>query len=402
MNQCKCIPYLLFVLVLSSSPISSNVKPSNVNSSNVISSNAIGQETTIELGDTSFSRTLLNVGAGETMVSAIDFNLDGHQDIIVSNYADNNIVTYQGDGKGSLIKVSQNSAGERPTDMSVADINGDGAIDVVVANHETSYLTLLYGDGKGSFKPAPHSPISINVKPHPHVVQLKDLDGDNKVDLLVDNRTNNGLLVLMGLGNGQFEKQGQVIDAGGDPYLGFATGDINGDGKLDIVTPNQSEIGIALRTNSEKLSFSLKKMVQFESPFAVELADMSDDGKVDLIVASAKGLITIIPGNGNGNGNGNFIEKNKTIIKTSSGAKQIAIGDINGDGIKDSLISNWSGDLLVVLGGKATFETISFKDKNIPNPWGIVLVDLNEDGKSDFIVASGDSQLAAVYMSETK
>lgn len=364
----------------------------------IISFSFACQSKTIDIGNATFSYTLLNVGAGESMISAFDFDSDGHQDVIVSNYSDNNIVAYQGDGKGNLIETSHYSAGERPTDMSASDINNDGYIDVIIANHETSYITLLYGDGRGGFKYAPHSPIDINVKPHPHVVQLKDLNGDNKVDLIVDSRTHKGLRVLVGLGNGKFKKQGQLIDVGGDPYLGFATGDINGDGKLDLVTPNQRDIGIVLNTSADKLSFSLKRLAPFESPFAVELAEMTGDGKLDLIVASRGSLITIIPGDGQGS----FFEEKKILIKTSSGAKQIAVGDINGDGIKDALVSNWSGDLLVVLGSEATFETISFKNLSIPNPWGLVLADLNEDGKSDFIVASGDSKLAVVYLSQDK
>ena len=378
MNQYKNVPYFLFLLIISLSFVCQ------------------AKTKTVEIGNTTFAHSLLNVGAGESMISALDFNSDGHQDVIVSNYLDNNIVAYRGDGKGNLAEASRHSAGEKPTDMSVSDINGDGHIDLVIANHETSYVTLLYGDGLGNFKFAPHSPLNINAKPHPHVVQLKDLDGDNKVDLIADNRTRKGLSVLKGLGNGKFKKTEQVIDVGGDPYLGFATGDINGDGKLDLVTPNQREIGIALNTSADKLSFSLKKLAPFESPFAVELADFTGDGKTDLIVASAGSSITIIPGDGQGN----FIEEKKISIKTSSGAKQIAIGDINGDGVKDALVSNWSGEILVAIGSKATFDTIIFKHLNIPNPWGVVLVDLNEDGKSDFIVASGDSKLAAVYISQ--
>jgi len=378
MNQYKSVPYFLFFLIISLS--------------------FVCQEKTVDIGNTTFSHTLLKVGAGESSISVFDFNSDGHQDVIISNYSDNNIVIYRGDGKGNLIETSRFSAGEKPTDMAVSDINGDGNIDVVIANHETSYVTLLYGDGRGGFKHAPHSPLNVDVKPHPHVVQLKDFDGDNKVDLIVDSRTQKGLRVLRGLGNGSFKTPGKLIDVGGDPYLGFATGDINGDGNLDLVTPNQREIGIVLNTNSDNLSFSMKKLAPSESPFAVELAEMNGDGKIDLIVASEGSFITIIPGDGHGN----FLEEKKTSIRTSSGAKQIAVGDINGDGIKDALVSNWSGNLLVVLGGKSTFETISFEHSSIPNPWGLVLADLNEDGKSDFIIASGDSKLAAVYISQSK
>lgn len=357
-----------------------------------------GKAENMTIGNVTFSQTLLKVGTGKSMISAEDVNSDGHQDVIISNYLDNNIVIYFGDGKGNLIETHHYSAGEKPTDMAIVDVNEDGHEDVLIANHETSYLTLLNGDGQGGFKVAEQSPLNVPVKPHPHVVKLKDLDGDNKVDLIVDNRSHNGLLVLKGLGNNHFNKAEQMIGVGGDPYLGFAIGDINRDGKLDIVTPNQNDIGILLNTSAEQLSFSLSKLSPFKSPFAVELADITADGKLDLIVASQSNLITIIPGDGQGN----FLEDKKTTITTSSGAKQIAIGDINGDGIKDALVTHWSGNIQVVLGSNTSFETMSFKNMHIPNPWGLVIIDLNEDSKSDFIIADGDSKLAAVYISQGK
>ncbi len=357
-----------------------------------------GKTENITIGNVSFSQSLLKVGAGETMISAEDVNSDGHQDVIISNYLDNNIVIYIGDGKGGLIETRRYSAGEKPTDMAIFDVNEDGHEDVLIANHETSYLTLLNGDGQGGFKIADQSPLNIPVKPHPHVVKLKDLDGDNKVDLIVDNRTHNGLLVLKGLGNNHFNQTEKLIEVGGDPYLGFAIGDINRDGKLDIVTPNQNDIGILLNTSVEQLSFSLSKISPFKSPFAVELADITADGKLDLIIASQSNSVTVIPGDGQGS----FLEDKKTTIKTSSGAKQIAVGDINGDGIEDTIVTHWSGEILAVLGSKASLETMSFTNVEIPNPWGLVIVDLNEDGKSDFIIASGDSKLAAVYISQGK
>jgi hypothetical protein len=350
----------------------------------------------VAIGNLAFSQTLLNVGRGESMISAADFNSDSHQDILVSNYSDNNIVIYFGDGKGNLIEARSYSAGENPTDMSVADLNDDGYADVLIANHETSYLTLLNGDGQGGFKNSAQSPLKLPVKPHPHVVKLKDLDGDNKADLIVDNRTHNGLLVLKGLGDSKFNTTEQLINVGGDPYLGFAIGDINTDGKLDIVTPNQRDIGVLLNTSAKQFSYSLNKISPLEAPFAVELADMTADGKIDLLVASQGSMVTMIPGDGQGY----FLTDRKTTIATSAGAKQIATGDINGDGIKDALVTHWSGDILVILGSKTSLETMSFKNINIPNPWGLVVVDLNEDGKSDFIIAGGDGTLAAVYISQ--
>ena len=345
---------------------------------------------------TTYSHSLLNVGSGQPSISVCDFDSDGDLDVIVANYSDNNIITFKGNGNGDLLEVGRFPVGENPTGIAVSDINDDGNVDVAIANHETSYVTLLFGDGKGGFKTTSHSILQTDLSPHPHLVRLEDLDGDSRIDLIVDSRTHNGLRFYKGHANGQFESVSTLIDTGGDPYRGFAINDINADELLDIVTPNQREIGVATNTSSNKLSFNLKTLAPYDVPFAVELAEMNGDGKIDLIVASNGSLITIIPGDGIGN----FLEKNKTEIKTATGAKQIAIGDIDGDGLKDALVSNWSGELYAVFGGKTKVEASSFKLPSIPNPWGVALADLNEDGKSDLIIADGNTKLAAVYISK--
>lgn len=167
-------------------------------------------------------------------------------------------------------------------------------------------------------------------------------------------------------------------------------------GALDLVTPNQRDIGIAVNSGSIEASFSLTKLEQPESPFSVELADLTGDSELDLVVATNGTSLSIFPGDGRGN----FQENKKTVVNVASGAKQIAIGDINGDGIEDALISNWSGGLLAIIGSKATIKSYKFRHASIPNPWGVALTDLNKDGKSDLIIADGDSKLAVVYVSQ--
>ncbi len=356
---------------------------------------SVGSAETVAVGHMTYADAVLEVGAGQPAMVVCDFNADGHVDVLIANYADNNMIAFQGDGQGNLSEVGRYVVGENPTGLAVADVNGDGHVDVAIANHETSYVTFLYGNGKGDFKQTTESRLNLAIDPHPHEVRLKDLDGDNKVDLIVDNRTHQGLLVLKGQGDGTFLTPGKTINMGGDPYRGFAVNDINGDGNLDLLTPNQRDIGIAINDGSNDMSFSLNQLAQSDAPFAVELADMTGDDALDLLVANNDSLITAIPGDGKGH----FIVDSQRAIKASPGAKQIATDDINGDGIEDALISNWSGEILVVLGGNSSMETFRFEHSKLANPWAVALADLNQDGKSDFIIADGDSRSAVVFLS---
>ena len=61
------------------------------------------------------------------------------------------------------------------------------------------------------------------------MVRAADLDNDGLLDLVVDHRGDQGLLILRGLGDGHFESPGLLVGVGGDPYRGFALGDLDND-----------------------------------------------------------------------------------------------------------------------------------------------------------------------------
>ena len=349
----------------------------------------------LEITNRAYMDNVLEVGAGQSSLSICDVNGDGRQDAVFANYLDNNVSVFLGNGDGHLAFVGSYSVGERPTDLATADINDDGKLDLVVANHETDYVTVLFGAGNGQFERTSQSKLTVNIKPHPHAVQLSDLDDDGRVDLIIDDRDNFGLYVMRGLAGGSFKAPGKLIKAGGDPYRGFAIGDINTDGKLDMVTPNQRSIGLLLNTNPSQLTFSLAELRQAESPFAVELSDINGDKQADLIVATGTSTVSMLPGDGKGN----FLHDRKVTISTANGAKQIATGDLNGDGVNDALVTSWSGEVIAILGAVSGHETLRFSHSRIPNPWGVGMADFNQDGMSDFIIADGQSNLAVLYVS---
>ncbi len=303
-----------------------------------------------------------------------------------------------GDGEGGLSNPRSFSAGENPTSLDGADINSDGHLDLVIANHESPYLTLLLGDGSGGFAAANNSPLRLAVAPHPHMVKAKDLDQDGHIDLIVDSRDEFGVFVLKGLGQGAFDAPGIGISVEGAPYLGFAIGDLNGDKRPDLVTPNARDISIMLNENSSSLTFHRRSQsIDFASPFAAGLADMNGDGHLDLIAASNQGGSSV--GVFLGDGPGQFSNDVDAAFRATQGAKRIAIGDINGDGLSDAVISNWNSGVRIIYGDESEFASTVLSLGELETPWSAAIGDLNGDGRDDIIVTDGVSSVANLYLS---
>lgn len=347
---------------------------------------------TLEMGDARFLSYTVPVESAA--VAAGDFDGDGRADLVGAG--ETHLTIFRSDSDGKLTSAGHVPGGEDPNDFALADLDGDGDTDIVVANHETDYLTLLLGDGRGAFEPASNSPLRINVRPHPHAVRAADFNADGLIDLAVDHREAGGLLVLQGLGGSQFDAPGIVADAGGDPYWGMAVGDLDGDGRPDVVTPNPDEVGVLINVSGDEIAFNRATPVPAMSPFAVGLGDLNDDGHLDLIAA---------PGQGSpvaqlflGDGTGEFEEFDGSPFRAGSGAKRIVVGDFNGDGADDAAIASYeSSDVLILLGGDATIRTAYVPGGE--HPWGMAVSDLNRDGRDDLVITDDAAQQASVYVS---
>ena len=347
---------------------------------------------TFEVGDVSFARHVITVDLAAVAVA--DFDNDGNLDLVSAG--EPQLTIFRGDGEGNLMSFSHVSGGENPVDFALADLDEDGNIDIVVANHDTNYITILLGNGYGKFQPAPNSPLNIIVRPHPHAVRAADLDRDGHMDLIIDHREAEGLLILRGLGQCRFELPGSIVKVGGDPYRGMAVGDINNDGKFDLVTPNPAEVGVLLNTSNEQISFVQTSPVAAEAPFAVELGDFNGDNKLDLIVASDEGssLVELFFGNGQGE----FEKADESPFHFASGGKKVAVGDFNGDGIQDAAISSYqSVDVFVLLGSSGLIRSGYLPgDKH---PWSLAVADLDANGRDDLVIANDIAHTAMIYLS---
>jgi hypothetical protein len=193
-------------------------------------------------------------GTGAVSVAVADVNHDGKPDLLVDNQCvgicstlKGGVAVLLGNGDGTFqTAISYDSGGYPANSVAVADVNRDGNTDLLVSNLDLNTVGVLLGNGDGTFQPAvtyssdPGSPASVVVS-----VGVADVNGDGKPDLLVVNQSiggngNNGgsVAVLLGNGDGTFQAAVNYL-SGGYQSLRVAVGDVNGDGRPDLLVASQ-------------------------------------------------------------------------------------------------------------------------------------------------------------------
>ncbi len=153
----------------------------------------------------------LDVESGPQSIALGDMNRDGRSDLVAVDFGAETISIHLADPAGVLPVTSSSEAeldpnGEvdalEPIAVAVADFNNDRNLDVVVANRANQSVSVLLGTADGDFTRDTEPP-RFSVAGVPLGIVAVDLDLDNKVDLAIL-RDNSTVYLLKGQGNGQF------------------------------------------------------------------------------------------------------------------------------------------------------------------------------------------------------
>jgi len=258
--------------------------------------------------------------------------------------------------------------------IAVADLNGDGKPDVVAVNPSNNTVDVLIGNGDGTFQGQKGYPVGN----FPTSVAVGDLNGDGHADLVVTNATDGTIGILLGNGDGTFQTQKTL--AVGASYV--VIGDFNGDGKLDLAVPGGVLLGNGDGTFQTELPFS-----GISGIFSLAIGDFNHDGIPDLAVldpvSQYNSELSILIGRGDGT----FAAP---VHYTVAGdAQAVAVGDFNGDGKLDIVISSYGQGIGVLLGnGDGTFQAQTIYSELGDSNGAVTVGDFNGDGKLDVAVAN--------------
>ena len=187
--------------------------------------------------------------------------------------------------------------------------------------------------------------------------------------------------------------------AGSRPY-GVSIGDIDGDGKPDLIVANIVSNNISiLRNTSSNNVISFDSKVDFYTgytPFNVSLGDLNGDGKLDIAVANNGSSYVTVLRNTSTIGTISFAPR--VNFTTGSELFCVSMWDLDGDGKIDLAVTNFESNTVSILRNTSTISAISFASKIDlvagSNPTGISIRDIDGDGKPDLAVAIYDASVA--------
>jgi hypothetical protein len=288
--------------------------------------------------------------------------------------------------------------------VTIADIDGDGKSDLIVANSSGGVVSVFRNIStagiinSGSFAPK----VDFAVGSWPFGVITADIDGDGKLDIAVANQGGNSISVLRNTstaGNLSFAPKVD-FSTGRNPWL-LAVGDINGDGKSDIVNTNYDTSTVSVLKNQSSvgnISFAARQdYFVGNNPTGVAVRDFNEDGQPDLaVVVSSLNVVSIFK---NVSLPDTILFEPKQDFSTGTNPQNIAVGDLQDDDKPDLAVPNVGGTSISILKNTSLSGTISFDRQDISvgvNPKNVQIADINGDAKPDLVFAGSDNTVSVL------
>jgi len=279
-----------------------------------------------------------------------DLDDDGDLDVILANKTSaESVWLNDGAGRFTAHPTRPSFDAGMAVEIALGDLDRDGDLDAVAAAWDSNGETVWLNDGAGVFSPHPSVPKFGTTEGR--VVQLGDLDGDGDLDAVVGKAYNLADQVWVNNGAGGFSPHPTTPSFGGMNTNDLDLGDVDGDGDLDVVIAQWDQASAAAAWSDAPEQVWLNDgqgnlTPHPTTPFFgaglsqdIALGDLDGDGDLDAMVANITNQPETVWLN---DGMGNYTAHPTRPSFGASDSEEIELGDLDGDGDLDALISAWA------------------------------------------------------------
>lgn len=330
-------------------------------------------------GNGTFGPAVIVGGAPQFGARVGDMDQDGRPDLLTVPPDETRFLLYRNLGGGSFDEPTSHPAPYSPQSFTVGDFDGDSILDAVGASN-TGYYSLHIGNGDGTFGRNRHFPGGPVPSFDRDGIAVADLNGDGLLDVLELSDATVSLLPGDGAG-------------GLLPPIAFATpgsrsisiGDLNDDDVPDFVTSNDAGISVFLGAGSGAFA----PRVDYASPgtcYQVVIADLNSDGRGDVVVTNTASVSTFLA-----NPDGSLGPR--TDYGGTNPVYRVAVGLLDADAYPDVVVLRWTDTFgtMWVRFGSATGALGALQPPiSIISPYDANIGDVNGDGFNDLVVSGGN------------
>jgi FG-GAP-like repeat/FG-GAP repeat len=330
-------------------------------------------------------------------VATADFNGDGVPDLATTDGSvPGHAIVLLGRGGGSFRSPMLYPVPFGPIAVVAGDFDGDGHMDLATVDYGDSprpgHVSFLFGTHRGRFTSAVTEPAPLS----PTTAIAGDFNGDGRDDLAVSQQGSfgdrNDVAVYLGNRSRSPRFAGSFMPGFGGGAM--AAADLNGDGRLDLACAfdgyDRGGIAFAFGRGDGTFVAAATFDVGQNTPVDVAIGDLNGDGIQDVVTSGSAGVSVMLGDRKDGFGR-------PVVYPVPHRCCELALADVNGDGVPDVVVpADKAVEVLVGRGDGTLSDPVAYPTHGRSGAIGVG--DVNGDGHPDLVVASYYNQHVAVLL----